>query len=116
MDDENLDHGNFLDIIMLIGKYDIILKTHLDKIIKQSKDNKSRGVKQRTGNFLTYLSKNTVNNIIFALSTKIKEIISKEIIQAVIYSVELDTTQDISVTDQCSVVIRYVYESFIIII
>lgn len=110
MDNENLDHGNFLEIIMLIGKYDIILKTHLDKIIKQSKEYKSRGVKQRAGNFLTYLSKTTVNNIIFAISAKIKEIISKEIVQAVMYAVELDTTQDISVTDQCSVVIRYVCE------
>lgn len=33
---------------------------------------------------------------------------SNEVKDAVIYSVQLDTTQDISVTDQCSIILRYV--------
>jgi len=35
LDDSSLDHGNFLEITLLISKYDSLLKSHLDKIIKK---------------------------------------------------------------------------------
>lgn len=38
---------------------------------------------------------------------------SKEILKAGMYTVQLDTTQDISVVDQCSVIIRYVSDTTI---
>lgn len=34
--DENLDHGNFLEIITLLGKYHSTIKTHIDNAIKKS--------------------------------------------------------------------------------
>ncbi|XP_022162556.1 uncharacterized protein LOC111028280, partial [Myzus persicae] len=41
-------------------------------------------------------------------SQLIKSAITKELKKAVIYSVQLDTIQDITVVDQCSVIVRYV--------
>ena len=38
----------------------------------------------------------------------IKETISKEVNEAGQYSVQLDSTQDISTLDQCSIAVRYV--------
>jgi len=35
LDDSSLDHGNFLEITLLISKYDSLLKSHLDKVIKK---------------------------------------------------------------------------------
>lgn len=37
LEDTTLDHGNFLVIILLLGKYYVILKEHLSKCIEQSK-------------------------------------------------------------------------------
>lgn len=31
------DHGNFLGLVLLLSKYDEVLKTHVDKVIKESK-------------------------------------------------------------------------------
>jgi len=36
LDNPSLDHGNFLEMILLVGKYDPVLKAHLDKAIKNS--------------------------------------------------------------------------------
>lgn len=108
LENENLDHGNFLEILILLSKYDVTLKTFLQKVIKRSKSSSERGNKQRTGNFLTFFSKTTVNSIISVMTSMIKEHISKEITEAGMYSIEIDTTQDISTTDQCSVIIRLV--------
>jgi len=44
--DENLDHGNFLEIIILLGKYDSTLKSHLDTVINNSQKSHDRGSKQ----------------------------------------------------------------------
>jgi len=57
------------------------------------------------------LSKTTVNYIIDAISQLIKSVIKKETEKAVMYSVQLDTTQDITVVDQCSIIIRYVIDT-----
>jgi len=57
------------------------------------------------------LSKTTVNYIVEALSQIIKSIISKEVEKAGMYSVQLDTTQDIAVVDQCLIIVRYVIDT-----
>lgn len=73
LENEDIDHGNFLEILILLSKYDLIVKDHLDKIIDQSKRKHERGVKQRTGNFLTFISKSTINKIILIISNSIKK-------------------------------------------
>ncbi|CAG9773562.1 unnamed protein product [Ceutorhynchus assimilis] len=125
--------GRVIDVIKIIGKrglayrshlneaayslsdetYDIILKGHLDKIIAQSTKYKEMGARKRQGNFLTFLSKSTLNYIITIIASSIKEEICKEISIAGMFSIEVDTTQDISVTDQCSLIIRYVYNEIV---
>lgn len=47
--DENLDHGIFLEIITLLGKYDSTLKSHLDTVINNSRKSYDRGSKQGGG-------------------------------------------------------------------
>ena len=37
LDSENVDHGNFLELIILLGKYDTCLQVHLTTCINQSK-------------------------------------------------------------------------------
>ncbi|XP_060857136.1 uncharacterized protein LOC132934792 isoform X2 [Metopolophium dirhodum] len=107
LDDSSLDHGNFLEITFLISKYDSLLKSHLDKVVKKSlKCHNSEA--QQGGGQVTFLSKTTINYIIEIIAKNIKFTISNEVKDAVIYSVQLDTTQDISVTDQCSIILRYV--------
>lgn len=81
----SLDHGNFLEMILLVGKYDPILKAHLVKSIKNSIKSHNNGSKQG-GGYVNFLSKTTVNHIIDIISKKIKSFISKEVIEAGIFS------------------------------
>lgn len=37
LDDNTIDHGNFLELILLLGKYDVCLKEHLDDCVERSK-------------------------------------------------------------------------------
>ncbi|KAL4126118.1 hypothetical protein QTP88_010347 [Uroleucon formosanum] len=110
LSDSSLDHGNFLEMVLLVGKFDPVLKSHLDKVIKKSTTIHNSGTKQG-GGLITFLSKTTVNYIVEALSQIIKSIISKEVEKAGMYSVQLDTTQDITVVDQCSIIVRYVIDT-----
>lgn len=87
------------------------LNEHVDKITKSAQEkaarHKSTKVKGR-GSSLTFISKTTVNLIIDAISVLMKRSISSQIQEAKMFSVQLDTTQNVSVQDQCSVIIRYV--------
>lgn len=38
LEDNSLDHGNFLELITLLGKYDVALKEHLSEVIEKSKN------------------------------------------------------------------------------
>ena len=107
------DHGNFLEIILLLSKYDATLKAHIDIMIKKSQKAQDRGSKQG-GGILTFLSKTTVNYVITTIGDLIKERISAEVNEAGMYSVQLDTTQDITASEQCSVVLRYVHGSLFV--
>lgn len=107
LDNSSLDHGNFLEILLLIRKSDVVLNEHLETVIKKSKASHESGNKNR-GGLLTLISKTTVNLFIECISQEIKRIIVQEVQEAGMFSIELDTTQDVSVKDQCSVVIRYV--------
>ena len=57
------------------------------------------------------LSKTSVNSIIAIQSKLIKEKISNSVREAGIYSVQIDSTQDITSTDKCSVILRFVREN-----
>ena len=106
LEDTTLDHGNFLEIILLLGKYDVILKEHLSKCIEQSKQLHQSGAKSR-GSLVTFMSKTTVNSVTDTVKLLIQESIFSEIQEAGMFSVQIDTTQDITSQDQCSVILRY---------
>ncbi|KAF0703227.1 zinc finger MYM-type protein 6-like, partial [Aphis craccivora] len=107
LNNPNVDHGNFLEIILFLSKYDSLLKSYLDEIIAKSEKIKDKGSKQG-GGLITFLSKNTFNSILEVCSDLITETIVSEIKKARMYSLQIDTTQDVSVSDQCSIIIRYV--------
>ncbi|KAJ8402055.1 hypothetical protein AAFF_G00372900 [Aldrovandia affinis] len=110
-DDCTLDHGNFLELILVIGKYDVSLKEHLDECMKKSKElHASSGTKGR-GSLITLLSKTTVNSVIDSIGHLIQETIASDIQKAGMFTVQLDTTQDVTSQDQCAVVLRYVTEA-----
>jgi hypothetical protein len=54
----NLDHGNFLEMVILISKFDPTLQGHLDKVIKKSVSIHNSSSKQ-VGGLITFLSKTT---------------------------------------------------------
>lgn len=101
------DHGNFLELLLFLSNYDSVIKDHLDTVTQKSIKANKAGSKGR-GNSLTFISKTTVDYVISAISSLIKKSISEDVNKAQMYSVMLDTTQDIAAKDQCAIVIRYV--------
>ena len=83
--------------VLLLAKYDNILKCH----------NKPDKHKNRN----TFIFKTTVNSITAIMSKLIKEEISNSVREAGIYSVQIDLTQDITSTDKCSFILRFVREN-----
>jgi len=95
-----LDHGNFLEIIFLMKKYNVILNEHADKMIKNTQV-KATCYQSTKVKGLTFISKTTVNLVIDVLK---KRPISSEVQEAEMYRYHTY----ISVQDQCTVILRYV--------
>lgn len=88
--------GNFLNIIDLLSRYDPLLSSHLE--------NKNSKIK--------YLSPKIQNELISTAEKHVINQITDEIAKAAFFSIIVDTTQDISKTDQLSFIIRYVSANF----
>lgn len=117
--DKTLDHGNFLEIMILIRKYDPIINEHFKNIIDKS-EKKLNARKEGRRYLLTFLSKNILQTIITITSSLISNQIALEIKESNIFLVLIDATQDVTVIDQCSIVIQYVlhdgiYEKLVVI-
>lgn len=64
LENENVDHGNFLEILMLLSKYDMTLKTHLNQSIELSKRRHDKaGSSRGRGDLISFFSKTTLNYI-----------------------------------------------------
>ena len=109
--DEKVDHETFLETVLLLAKYDNILKCHLENVIKKCLQNKPDKHKHNRASRNTFISKTTVNSITAIISKLMKEEISNSVREAGIYSVQIDSTQDITSTDICSVILRFVREN-----
>ncbi|KAJ8892922.1 hypothetical protein PR048_005503, partial [Dryococelus australis] len=87
------NHGNFLELVLLISEYDVILKTHVEQCIedrkKRMKDLKKREV---MGNRKKHFCKGSL--VIFLSKT----------------SLIIDSTQYIATMDQLAICIRYVVQ------
>lgn len=105
LEDINVDHGNFLEIILLLSKYDLCLKEHVAESIDKSKKMHQSGAKGR-GSMVMLLSARTINSIIATIQQFIQGSIVEDITKAGMFSVQIETSQD-----QCSVVLRYVTDT-----
>ncbi len=100
----------FLELILLLSKYDACLQAHISECIEKSKKMHESGHKGR-GSLLTLLSKTTVNKVISVISLLIQQRISEEVKEAGMYSVQMDTTQDLTAKNQRAVLLRYVTDA-----
>jgi len=107
LEDTAVNHGNFLELVILLSRYDLYLQQHISSCIEQSKKYHDTGAKGR-GSLVTLLSKDIVEKVVDALSQVIKGTISDEVREAGLFSVQIDTTQDITSKDQCAIIVRYV--------
>lgn len=91
LDDDTIDHGNFLEIILLLGKYDVCLKEHLTLSIEKSKQihQSDCGSKGGRGSLVTFLSKTTIDYIITTIQYLMKVTITTEIRESGMYSVQI---------------------------
>lgn len=110
--DDSVDHGNFLEILLLVSKFDPLLGAHIEEVARKIQTwHDSVGNSRGRGDLVTFLSKMTVNKVIDAIATSLSKIIVDEIKEAGMFSAQIDTTQDINVHEQCSIVIRYVTDT-----
>ena len=107
LDNKEINHGTFLEVVKLLQKYDSCTADHLSHIVHNSKKQHEKAKSSwGQGSLVTLLSKTTVNCVITVIWDKIRQWISVEVTD--MFAVEIDTTQDISTQDHCSVVARYV--------
>ena len=82
LDNVNIDHGNFLEILILFSKFDPLMKNHLDIVTEKSKQRHvtcaASGTKGR-GGLVTFISSTTVNYVIESVRRMIKASIADEI-------------------------------------
>ena len=88
-------NGNFLGIIELLSIYDPFLKRHIETHGNQGKGTTS------------YLSHSICDELIKIMARMVMEKIVAEVHQCKYYSISLDSTPDITHTDQLSQTIRY---------
>lgn len=89
-------NGNYLGCMELISKFDPFLAKHLQKYGNPGKGRTS------------YLSSTTLNEFIDLMGNKVSNVIIEQIKSAKFYSVIVDSSPDLSHTDQLTIVIRYV--------
>ena len=111
LNDNSIDHDNFLELIILLGKYDVCLKEHLTACITQSKKMHQSQQARDRGAAITLLSKTIVNTVISMVQRLMQETIAKEVTESGMFSIQINITQDIMSHEQCSVILRYVTDA-----
>lgn len=91
-------NGNFLKLVELFSKFDVIMANHLTKI--QNKEIQSAH----------YLGKNVQNEIIKLVSSEIIRYIVQMVHDAKYFSIILDCTPDKSHMEQLSIIVRFVHK------
>ena len=89
-------NGNFLGMLEVISKFDPFLAEHISKY-----GQRGRGI-------VSYLSSTTCEDLIQQMGEKLKATIAAEIREAKYFSLIVDSTPDLSHTDQLTFVFRFV--------
>jgi len=99
--EENFNHGNYMELVKLISEFDIALKEHINKVHTASSKalNTIICAGQQLGNYgrgslVTFLSHNMTSRIVRIICDFVQESIVREVKEAGMFSVELDTTQN----------------------
>uniref|UniRef100_A0A8C3HBI5 TTF-type domain-containing protein n=1 Tax=Chrysemys picta bellii TaxID=8478 RepID=A0A8C3HBI5_CHRPI len=88
------NNGNFLKLVELLAKFDNVMAEHVRRV--------------KDGEIHThYLGKNTQNEIIELISNGVHNEILSNLKHAKYYSIIVDCTQDLSKTEQMSIVLRF---------
>lgn len=95
-------------MVQFTAKRDSILQKHLTLAIKNSEKRKLSLKNKSKGSLVTLLSKTTINKIIIAILQSIRNKIKYELCNQK-FSLQVDSTQDVSVSDQAAIYIRYIY-------
>ena len=82
-------------------------KTHRDSADAARQNRKKQHGAKGRGSLVTLLSKDAFDKVVDVISQLIKATIAEEVRQAGMFSVQIDTTRDISSRDQCSIILRY---------
>lgn len=92
----SLSNGLFLGCLELLSEYDPFLSHHIEKYGNKGSGN------------VSYVSSDTCDEFISIMGTKVLNQIIKEVNEAHYFSLIVDSTPDMSHTDQLAVVLRYV--------
>lgn len=88
----SIHNGNFLGLLELVAQFDPFLASHIARYGNKGKGNPS------------YLSKTVCNELIDLMSNKV---IVEEIKSAGYFSLSVDSTPDVSHTDQLGIILKY---------
>lgn len=105
-----VNHGNFLELLIILSWYDLYLQQHISSCTEESKKHHESGAKGR-GSLVTLMSKDMVNKVVDVLRKVIKGTTADEVQKAGMFSVQIDTTQDDTSTAQCAIILRYVIDA-----
>lgn len=94
----NVIKGNFKDLLVLLAKHSPAISTHINNI--QNKFRKER-----------FISLDRQNLLINSIAQEITTVIRFEVQNAPFFSISIDSTFNVSRTEQVSFIIRYVEES-----
>ncbi|XP_050065343.1 zinc finger MYM-type protein 1-like [Aphis gossypii] len=95
----NSHSGNFIMCLELIAEFDPFLASHIKKYANKGKGSTS------------YLSLNIYEEFVNLMGQKVRETIINEIKKAKYFSIIVDSTPDVSHTDQLSFIFRYVNDN-----
>jgi len=87
-----------MEVTALIAEFDPFLSQHIEKF-----GNSGKGT-------VNYLSSSTVNELIQMIAEAVMSIIVQELSRSKYYSISVDSTPDLSHTDQLAVTVRYVLD------
>jgi len=97
-----VNNGNFLGILELLGRYDEVTRDHLATVEKYQ--NKGESMKGKT-HYLSWMSQ---NEFISLCGEKVLSHILNERIRSIYYGVIVDATPDVSHQEQNVLILRYV--------